>query len=226
MYKNIQSNKEELYKIINLYIKEYDSIKGTIINRNPNSIEEAKTSKESYYYWIRQLFNKMDKTTIECSAIFMFLNKTCFRGMYREGPNGFNVPYGHYKKTPTIITKEELDYISDLMKDVVFLQSDFCKSVQNIRSGDFVYLDPPYAPETENSFVGYTADGFGLETHNKLFREIRKLHKQKIQFVMSNAKVDLVVNNFNDCKCDDIIARRAINSKKPGSTTTEVLIYN
>ena len=156
----------------------------------------------------------------------MFLNKTCFRGMYREGPNGFNVPYGHYKKTPTIITKEELDYISDLMKDVVFLQSDFCKSVQNIRSGDFVYLDPPYAPETENSFVGYTADGFGLETHNKLFSEIRKLHKQKIQFVMSNAKVDLVVNNFNDCKCDDIIARRAINSKKPGSTTTEVLIYN
>ena len=226
VYKNIQTNKDALFGYITSYITEYHNITGTEVNRKPLRMEDAKTSKESYYYWIRQLFNKMDKTTIECSAIFMFLNKTCFRGMYREGPNGFNVPYGHYKKTPTIITKEELDYISDLMKDVVFLQSDFCKSVQNIRSGDFVYLDPPYAPETENSFVGYTADGFGLETHNKLFREIRKLHKQKIQFVMSNAKVDLVVNNFNDCKCDDIIARRAINSKKPGSTTTEVLIYN
>ena len=226
VYKNIQTNKDALFGYITSYITEYHNITGTEVNRKPLTMEDAKTSKESYYYWIRQLFNKMDKTTIECSAIFMFLNKTCFRGMYREGPNGFNVPYGHYKKTPTIITKEELDYISDLMKDVVFLQSDFCKSVQNIRSGDFVYLDPPYAPETENSFVGYTADGFGLETHNKLFREIRKLHKQKIQFVMSNAKVDLVVNNFNDCKCDDIIARRAINSKKPGSTTTEVLIYN
>lgn len=226
VYKNIQTNKDALFGYITSYITEYHNITGTEVNRKPLRMEDAKTSKESYYYWIRQLFNKMDKTTIECSAIFMFLNKTCFRGMYREGPNGFNVPYGHYKKTPTIITKEELDYISDLMKDVVFLQSDFCKSVQNIRSGDFVYLDPPYAPETENSFVGYTADGFGLETHNKLFSEIRKLHKQKIQFVMSNAKVDLVVNNFNDCKCDDIIARRAINSKKPGSTTTEVLIYN
>lgn len=226
VYKNIQTNKDALFGYITSYITEYHNITGTEVNRKPLTMEDAKTSKESYYYWIRQLFNKMDKTTIECSAIFMFLNKTCFRGMYREGPNGFNVPYGHYKKTPTIITKKELDYISDLMKDVVFLQSDFCKSVQNIRSGDFVYLDPPYAPETENSFVGYTADGFGLETHNKLFSEIRKLHKQKIQFVMSNAKVDLVVNNFNDCKCDDIIARRAINSKKPGSTTTEVLIYN
>lgn len=226
VYKNIQTNKDALFGYITSYITEYHNITGTEVNRKPLRMEDAKTSKESYYYWIRQLFNKIDKTTIECSAIFMFLNKTCFRGMYREGPNGFNVPYGHYKKTPTIITKEELDYISDLMKDVVFLQSDFCKSVQNIRSGDFVYLDPPYAPETENSFVGYTADGFGLETHNKLFSEIRKLHKQKIQFVMSNAKVDLVVNNFNDCKCDDIIARRAINSKKPGSTTTEVLIYN
>ena len=226
VYKNIQTNKDALFGYITSYITEYHNITGTEVNRKPLRMEDAKTSKESYYYWIRQLFNKMDKTTIECSAIFMFLNKTCFRGMYREGPNVFNVPYGHYKKTPTIITKEELDYISDLMKDVVFLQSDFCKSVQNIRSGDFVYLDPPYAPETENSFVGYTADGFGLETHNKLFSEIRKLHKQKIQFVMSNAKVDLVVNNFNDCKCDDIIARRAINSKKPGSTTTEVLIYN
>ena len=226
VYKNIQTNKDALFGYITSYITEYHNITGTEVNRKPLTMEDAKTSKESYYYWIRQLFNKMDKTTIECSAIFMFLNKTCFRGMYREGPNGFNVPYGHYKKTPTIITKEELDYISDLMKDVVFLQNDFCKSVQNIQRGDFVYLDPPYAPETANSFVGYTADGFDLEMHGKLFREIRKLHKQKIQFVMSNAKVDLVVNNFNDCKCDDIIARRAINSKKPGSTTTEVIIYN
>ena len=162
VYKNIQTNKDALFGYITSYITEYHNITGTEVNRKPLRMEDAKTSKESYYYWIRQLFNKMDKTTIECSAIFMFLNKTCFRGMYREGPNGFNVPYGHYKKTPTIITKEELDYISDLMKDVVFLQSDFCKSVQNIRSGDFVYLDPPYAPETENSFVGYTADAHTL----------------------------------------------------------------
>jgi len=138
--------------------------------------------------------------TIECSALFMFLNKTGFRGMYREGPNGYNVPYGHYKKTPTIITKNDIDYISDLIKDVVFLQSDFNISIKNIQPGDFVYLDPPYAPETKNSFVGYTANGFNLETHNKLFNEIKKLEEKNIKFIMNNAKVELIMNNFKDYK--------------------------
>ena len=224
VYKNIQSNKEELYKIINSYINEYDSIKGSIINRKPTSFEEAKTSKESYYYWIRNKYNNIDKNTIECSALFMFINKTCFRGMYREGPNGYNVPYGHYKKTPTIISETDLNYISDLIKNVKFKHSSFTNSIKNVKERDFVYLDPPYAPENSKSFVGYVADGFNLETHNLLFDEIKKL--ENIKFVMSNAKVDLVTDKFKEYNCVDIIARRAINSKKPGSTTTEVIIYN
>jgi len=224
VYKHIQNNKDELYKFINLYINEYDSIKGTIINRKPVSIEEAHTSKESYYYWIRHKYNNIDKNTIECSAIFMFINKTCFRGMYREGPNGYNVPYRHYKNTPTIISETDLNYISDLIKDVEFKHSNFSDSIKNIKEGDFVYLDPPYAPENANSFVGYVTDGFNLENHNLLFSEIKKL--DKIKFIMSNAKVELVTDNFKEYNCEDIIARRAINSKKPGSTTTEVIIYN
>ena len=224
VYKNIQSNKEELYKIINLYIKEYDSIKGTIINRNPNSIEEAKTSKESYYYWIRSKYNNIDKNTIECSALFMFINKTCFRGIYREGPNGYNVPYGHYKKTPTIISESDLNYISDLIKDVEFNHCSFTESIKNVTDDDFVYLDPPYAPENSNSFVGYVVGGFNLEMHKLLFSEIKKLGNTK--FAMSNAKVELVTDNFKEYNCEDIIARRAINPKKPGATTTEVIIYN
>ena len=224
VYKNIQNNKDELYEFISSYIEEYDSIKGTVINRKPVSIEEAKTSKESYYYWIRNKFNNIDKESIECSALFMFINKTCFRGMYREGPNGFNVPYGHYKKTPTIISKKDLDYISELIKNVEFKQSSFSESIKNVTEGDFVYLDPPYAPENEKSFVGYVADGFSLEMHNSLFDGIKKL--KDIKFMMSNAKVDLVTESFKDYNCEEIVARRAINSKKPGSTTMEVIIYN
>ena len=170
VYKHIQNNKDELYKHIDSYITEYDSLKGTDINRKPKSIEDAKTSKESYYYWIRNKYNNIDKNSVECSALFMFINKTCFRGMYREGPHGYNVPYGHYKKTPTIITKKDLNYISDLIKNVEFIQSDFGTSIKNIKDGDFVYLDPPYAPENKKSFVGYVSDGFSLETHNKLFK--------------------------------------------------------
>lgn len=224
VYKHIQTKKEELYEYITFYLTEYDSITGNIINRKPTTIDEAKTSKESYYYWIRKKYNNIDKNSVECSALFMFINKTCFRGMYREGPNGFNVPYGHYKKTPSIITKNELDSISELIKDVNFIHSDFNSSIKNVRKGDFVYLDPPYAPENQKSFVGYVANGFSLDTHINLFAEIKKL--DNIKFVMSNSKVELVLNNFKDYNCEDILARRAINSKKPGSTTTEVIIYN
>jgi DNA adenine methylase len=231
VYKNIQKNKDKLYKYVTKYKNEYDKIKGDLINRTPNTLKEAKTSKESYYYWIRNKYNTIDKNTIDkntikCSALFIFLNKTCFRGMYREGPNGYNVPYGHYKRTPTIINKKELDNISDLIKDVIFVHSDFNNSMKKIKKGDFVYLDPPYAPETNKSFVGYTNNGFNLETHKKLFDNMKKLDKQKIKFVMSNAKVDLVTDNFKEYKCYNIIAKRAINAKKPNSTTTEVIICN
>ena len=224
VYKHIQSDKDELYKILSFYINEYDSIKGTIINRTPKNIEEAKTSKESYYYWIRNRYNNIDKGTVECSALFMFINKTCFRGMYREGPNGYNVPYGHYKKTPAILSQAELNYISKLIENVKFVHCGFIDSIKRVSEGDFVYLDPPYAPENSKSFVGYVADGFTLETHQKLFSEIKKVKNTK--FIMSNAKVELVTNNFKDYHCDEVSARRAINSKKPGSKTTEVIIYN
>tara|TARA_B100001059_G_scaffold55010_3_gene49632 strand:- start:15419 stop:16318 length:900 start_codon:yes stop_codon:yes gene_type:complete len=224
VYQNIQNNKDELYKYIDMYISQYDSIKGTIVNRKPQTIDESKTSKESYYYWIRSKYNSMKDFSVERSALFMFLNKTCFRGIYREGPNGFNVPYGHYKKTPTIITLDDLNYISDLIKDVEFIHSNFNLSIKRAKEGDFVYLDPPYAPENKKSFVKYVADGFGLELHQTLFDEIKKLGE--IKFAMSNAKVELVTENFKDYNCEEIIARRAINSKNPESITTEVIIYN
>lgn len=224
VYKHIQKNKNELYTFIHFYINEYDSIKETIINRKPVNIEEAKTSKESYYYWIRNKFNHIDKNSVECSALFMFINKTCFRGMYREGPNGYNVPYGHYKKTPTIITEKELNYISELIQNVEFKCSHFVNSIKNAKENDFIYLDPPYAPENTHSFVGYVKDGFNLEMHELLFHEIKKLHK--IKFLLSNSKVKFITDNFKDYNCDDIIVRRAINSIKPGSKTTEVMIYN
>ena len=134
VYKNIQSNKDELFETLSKYVNAYDSIKSTEtpINRQPKDITEALQNKENYYYWLRAMYNEKykttDKHTIDCSALFIFINKTCFRGMYREGPNGYNVPYGHYKKTPTFITKVDLDRISDLIKDVEFIHCSFEES--------------------------------------------------------------------------------------------------
>ena len=220
VYKHVQNDRERLFNCLTHVFNVYNSIDGTIVNRHPSNIEEAKTSKESYYYWIRNKFNTREKSTLKSSALFIFLNKTCFRGMYREGPNGYNVPYGHYKNV-SVIDKEELYLISDLIKNVEFCECDFSESLKNVQKGDFVYLDPPYAPENEKSFVGYTNGGFSKENHLELFSQIQNIG---CNFVMSNSSVPLVLDSFREYHIEKVITRRAINSKNPESTTTEVLI--
>ncbi len=230
VYRHIQTKKDALFKSIEKYKNNYskcpDAEKGTA-NRKPKNITEAKTSKESYYYWMRKLFNnKLGNKNVQNSALFIVINKICFRGVYREGPNGFNVPFGHPKKTPEIITKEKLDAISVLIKDVIFIDASFEESIQKVRENDFVYLDPPYAPENDKSFVGYTKDGFDIDMHKKLFKLTKELTDKQVKFAMSNAKVELITENFKEYKMEETKARRAINSKNPGASTTEVIIYN
>ena len=130
----------------------------------------------------------------------------------------------------------EIDTISDLIKDVEFKADNFSKSIKYVKAGDFVYLDPPYAPESNKSFVGYVADGFTIEMHKELFTQIKRLnevneldkkHKtEKIRFVMSNSNVELVRDTFKYYELSVVQARRAINSKNPESITTEVIIHN
>ena len=228
VYKHIQNDKNELYRLINLYLLEYDNIENNIINRKPTNIEEAKTSKESYYYWLRNKYNNIEKNTIECSAIFILINKLCFRGLYREGKNGYNVPYGHYKKTPKIISEIELNNIYNLIKDVNFQHLSFTDSLKNIVEEDFLYLDPPYVPENLNSFVGYLKDGFNLKTHELLFFSLKDIIKKfnNVKFIMSNSNVKFVIDNSKEYNLKEIIAKRTINSKKPNSMITELIIYN
>ena len=228
-YNNIKNNKNELFESIKQIEAEFNSceIEGDV-KRKPVNKEDAMTSKESYYYWIRKQYNELsDKSTIESSSYFIFLNKTGFRGMYREGPNGYNIPYGNYKN-PKILEKDEIDYISNLIKDVNFYNSDFSKSFENVPGeNNFIYLDPPYAPENDKSFVGYTKDGFGIGQHELLFNLTKKI-SEKNMIMMSNANVKLIRDNLspNDYKYEVVSCRRAINSKNPGAKTEEVIITN
>ena len=229
VYKDVQKNKDKLFACIQEYINSYKDL--PILensNRKPKTLDEAKTSKESYYYWLRTQFNQLQNNHIKKSALFIFLNKTCFRGVYREGPHGFNVPYGHYKKTPTIITKETLDCISNLIKDVEFTCCDFRDSINNAQPGDFMYLDPPYAPLNETSFVGYNKKGFGLQDHKDLFALINNLTDKQVRVCVSNAKVPLVMDSFDKQKytIKELECRRAIHSKNPGAKAVEVIITN
>jgi len=231
VYKNIQTKHLELYDTIQTIIKEFNTCEeSTSINRKPKNISEAKESKENYYYWIRSEYNKMsksNKTTVLGSAMFIFLNKTCFRGVFRVGPNGFNVPYGHYNN-PEIINKEHLDEIHQLIQNVLFDCCDFSTSLGLAESSDFIYMDPPYAPETSTSFVGYTENGFGLDKHNQLFTMIHDLTDNNKKIMLSNADVSLVRENFIEPKytTSSILCKRSINSKNPESKTKEVIIKN
>ena len=231
MYKNIQSNYTELFSDLQIIIKEYNECGNQEeVNRKPQNIDEAKESQQNYFYWIRSKYNSLsteDKNKSIGSAYFIFMNKTCFRGLYRVGPNGFNVPFGNYKN-PEIINYEHLKLIHDLIQDVIFTCCDFNESLQNINVNDFVYLDPPYAPETDKSFVDYTEKGFTIEDHNNLFAKINEFNTLEKKFLLSNSDVKLVRDNFTNpkIKIESIACKRSINSKKPGSKTQEVLIKN
>ena len=230
IYKNIQTHHNELYDIVKNIITEFNECGNGELNRKPSNIEEAKELKENYYYWIRSEYNKMcvdHKKGLLGSAMFIFLNKTCFRGIFRVGPNGFNVPYGHYKN-PEIINREHLEVIHELIKNVIFECCDFNTSLTSVEPNDFVYLDPPYAPETNNSFVGYTENGFNMDHHINLFKLVHNLTDTNKKIMLSNADVSLVRENFVDEKYKilSILCKRSINSKNPDAKAKEVIIQN
>lgn len=232
-YQNIQKHLEQLLTELALLQNAYEASyheEPRPIERSPASLEEATQHPENYYYWIRKQFNEMclqkdNHTSCKLSAMFIFLNKTGFRGIYREGPNGYNVPYGHYKNLK-FYDEHHLREVSQLIQPVHFQVQSFEHAWNSMKSGDFVYLDPPYAPEKCTSFVGYTANGFSMEMHDALFAKTKNLVKQDIEFLMSNADVPMVRDAFPLVQFDRriIVCRRAIHSKDPSSLTNELLI--
>jgi DNA adenine methylase len=234
LYLNLQKEPLEFYnKIQELITKYNECLKLNVSDkneRNPINENESLKSKESFYYWIRNKYNSLNieqKNSIIGSSIFLFLNKTCFRGLFRIGPNGFNVPFGNYEK-PEIVNKAHIIKISELIKNVEFKCLDFKQSLENLNNQDFIYLDPPYAPENDKSFVSYNENRFNLENHIELFKKCNEINDKNIKFILSNSDVKLLRDNFinNKFNINSILCKRTINSKNPDSKTKEVIIKN
>jgi len=226
LYKCVQADPAGLIRELSVLVGEYEGCRELKGARVPTTHAEALESKESYYYWTRAAFNGLvgdARQGVRAAAMLVFLNKTCFRGLYREGPRGFNVPFGNYK-TPAIYDADNIMAVSLAFRGVVFQCCDFRVGLGEVRPGDFVYLDPPYVPETATSFVGYTEGGFAASDHEQLFGLCYRFRDNAVDFLLSNADVPLVRTAFEGYRVDTVECKRAINSKNPGATTREVLV--
>lgn len=169
-------------------------------------------NEEEYFYSIRDL-NPADMSPIQRASRFIYLNRTCFNGLYRVNRSGkFNVPFGRYKN-PTICDPQTLLAASQALKPVRLTVADFEKALGRARGGDFVYLDPPYHPLNHtSSFTSYTQDNFGEDEQRRLADVVKDLNRRECLFMLSNSNTNLVRELYCDFKVATVKANRAINS--------------
>lgn len=212
-------------ELINLYSVVRDDVYELI-----DDLNKHKVSKE-YFLKIRNLdrtekYNKL--SDIQKASRFIYLNRTCFNGMYRVNSQGqFNVPFGNYKN-PRIVDAENLINCSKLLKNAEICCADFSKILNKVKKGDFVYFDPPYVPLNEtSSFTSYTKDGFDLDMQFKLRDVCDELDSKGVMFMLSNSDTKLVNELYSNYEIKKVFASRAINANGNGrGKITEVLVRN
>lgn len=212
-------------ELINLYSVVRDDVYNLIDDLNKHKI-----SKE-YFLKIRNLdrtekYNKL--SDIQKASRFIYLNRTCFNGLYRVNSQGqFNVPFGNYKN-PRIVDAENLINCSKLLKNTEIYCADFSEILNKVQKGDFVYFDPPYVPLNEtSSFTSYTKDGFDLDMQFKLRDVCDELDSKGVMFMLSNSDTKLVNELYSNYEIKKVFASRAINANPNGrGKITEVLVKN
>ena len=223
-YKVIQSDVEALIEELSKKQKQYIEL---------NMDERAK-----YYYDVRDEYNSYsleDEISIKRAAEFIFLNRTCFNGLYRVNKSGkYNVPSGKYKN-PTICDAENLRNLSELIKDVNFIYGDYTKSEQYVNDKTFVYFDPPYRPlNVSSGFTSYTKEDFDDNNQKELATYYGKLHSKNVKLMLSNSNpknTNKDDNFFQDIykgfNINEVYAKRMINANAKGrGAISELLITN
>lgn len=209
-----------------------------IVKNESNSlIDDLKKHQNTseYFYKMRDMDRNKDifakLTEVEKASRLIFLNKTCFNGLYRVNSSGeFNTPFGGYKQ-PNIVNESTIRAVSDYFNknSIKFLNLDFEESLEGIKKGDFVYFDPPYDPISINSnFTGYNESGFTKKDQERLRDLCVKLDKMGINFMLSNSATDYVKDLYKNFVSVEIVkARRSINSDGNGrGEIDEVIVRN
>lgn len=219
-YINIRDNLDKLITLLESYENEY--------------LPLNKEDRKEYYLTKRAKFNS-DCDKIEKSALMIFLNKTCFNGLYRVNKKGlFNVPMGDYKK-PLICDYNNLICVSKKLNNIKIVNADYKKSIDFIDHNTFVYIDPPYRPLTEtSSFTSYTEYEFNDNSQIELSRYFDLIHNKGAYILLSNSdpkNVDINDNFFDELyknyNIKRVNAKRMINSNSnKRGTINELLISN
>ncbi len=145
-----------------------------------------KLNSKEFYLKVRESFNKKRFSGIKRSAVFIYINKVCFNGIYRvNSKNEFNVPYGNYNN-PEIFKEETIMFASELLQGVKILCQDYSEINKSIKKGDFVYFDPCYDPLKKTSFANYTPDRFNDDDNIRMSNFVKELKNKKVKFLFSN----------------------------------------
>jgi DNA adenine methylase len=204
-----------------------------VIKSHPNElIKKLKThiNTKVKYYEIRNIdINELDNIT--AAAIFIYLNKTCFRGLYRVNLKGiFNVPFGNYKN-PLICDEDNILNISEYLNNnnVKIMNKSYDQILKLAKKNDIVYMDPPYYPIKKTQFDKYNKGGFTTEDHISLQKNINKLNKKGTNFILSNSPADKIIELYKDYESNIFTARRSINikqGKQKNPKNNEMMIWN
>ena len=185
---------------------------------------------KEYYYSLREHYNDKlmkEEFDVELAALFVFINKHCFNGLYRVNGKGlFNVPYNNSRNSSC--DENTIRAIAVYLKNVTILEGDFQAACQNAKKGDFVFIDSPYAPLNPTSFESYTKEGFDIESHKRLADLYDELTSRGCYCMLTNHNTELINELYGNkgYRMDVVSVKRMINSDVTNRVGKEVISCN
>ena len=229
---------KDLINCYNVIKKDVETLIEKLNEKEKEFLNIELENRQEYFYKIRSEYNSYkieDNLDVKRASEFIFLNRTCFNGLYRVNKNGeFNVPCGKYKN-PTICDAKNLRNLSKLLQNVVFEYGDYKKCIKYIDTNTFVYFDQPYRPLSITSgFTSYTKEDFNDENQKELADFYKELDLKNAKLMLSNSNpknTNKEDNFFEDIykgfNINEVSAKRMINSKAQGrGEISELLITN